>query len=445
LSPETEHSEESSTLPPPELNPLLNPLLAQNMGRWAHVYFTSPPEKRNEAVQELLRELKAENSTRAETGTPAASLEVQSSSNSSSTTEPTRESEGSSASDELQVQPTLVRCHACGRKNPSTQRFCGLCGARLGEEGAGANLHREDLHREDFHQDDPHQQEVQTSQSHVENQHIQNRPHEAPASYVRGHESQFAPLTPDDYQSSSSTNELSLFQSSRGVGYTGDDADAPAGSGSYRTLAAIVLLILVGALGYLAWRNAHMSSQASRSKPPVSFATEEPASSEPVASSPSKSDAPQQAPAAEKGAGPVHRAVDPTREKPGRAERDRKAKSKNARPSTQAALRTTPEPEKTPQAEIMAGKGAEELTVAQGYLSNTNGQGRNSAEAAKWLWRAVAKHNAEATFLLSDLYLKGDGVSKNCDQARVLLDAATLKGVKGAGERLRHLQAFGCQ
>ena len=93
----------------------------------------------------------------------------------------------------------------------------------------------------------------------------------------------------------------------------------------------------------------------------------------------------------------------------------------------------------------MTGTGAEELAVAQGYLNGTNGQGRNSAEAAKWLWKAIAKHNADATLLLSDLYLKGDGVSKNCDQARVLLDTAALKGVKNAGERLRHLQAFGCQ
>ena len=45
-------------LPNPELNPLLNPMLGRNLGRWAEVYFTSPPEKREEAVGELLRELK---------------------------------------------------------------------------------------------------------------------------------------------------------------------------------------------------------------------------------------------------------------------------------------------------------------------------------------------------------------------------------------------------
>jgi hypothetical protein len=46
------------------------------------------------------------------------------------------------------------------------------------------------------------------------------------------------------------------------------------------------------------------------------------------------------------------------------------------------------------------GTGAEELAMAQRYLNRSNGQGRNSAEAAKWLWKAMAKHNGEATLLL---------------------------------------------
>src|SRR5260370_33766690 len=50
---------DANTLPDPELNPLLNPVLAAHMGRWAEVYFTSPPEKREQAVAELIRELKS--------------------------------------------------------------------------------------------------------------------------------------------------------------------------------------------------------------------------------------------------------------------------------------------------------------------------------------------------------------------------------------------------
>ena len=62
LATSADSSEGAGTLPRPDLNPLLNPLLAENMGRWAEVYFTSAPEKREEAVLELLRELEARKS-----------------------------------------------------------------------------------------------------------------------------------------------------------------------------------------------------------------------------------------------------------------------------------------------------------------------------------------------------------------------------------------------
>jgi len=62
-----------------------------------------------------------------------------------------------------------------------------------------------------------------------------------------------------------------------------------------------------------------------------------------------------------------------------------------------------------------------------------------------WLWKAVAKQNPAATLMLSDLYLRGEGVPKNCDQARLLLDAAARKGQQAAAERLRNLQSYGCQ
>ena len=58
------------------------------------------------------------------------------------------------------------------------------------------------------------------------------------------------------------------------------------------------------------------------------------------------------------------------------------------------------------------------------YLNAGPGTARDSHQAAMLLWKAVAKQNLTATLLLSDLYLRGDGVSKSCDQARLLLDAA---------------------
>jgi TPR repeat protein len=89
--------------------------------------------------------------------------------------------------------------------------------------------------------------------------------------------------------------------------------------------------------------------------------------------------------------------------------------------------------------------GSEELVAAEKYLHAGPGTARDSQEAATWLWKAVAKQNSTASLLLSDLYLRGDGVTKSCDQARLLLDAAARKGVTAAAERLRNLQAFGCR
>ncbi len=45
---------------PSELNPLTNPLLEQHLGRWARVYFGTPPAKREQAVSNLLEEIKRE-------------------------------------------------------------------------------------------------------------------------------------------------------------------------------------------------------------------------------------------------------------------------------------------------------------------------------------------------------------------------------------------------
>src|SRR6202035_4189119 len=86
--------------------------------------------------------------------------------------------------------------------------------------------------------------------------------------------------------------------------------------------------------------------------------------------------------------------------------------------------------------------GTEELALAERYLKGNRNTAQDSREAAQWLWRAVAKGNVSATITLSDLYLRGDGVPKSCDQARLLLDAAARKGGGAAAERLRNLQAF---
>jgi TPR repeat protein len=88
--------------------------------------------------------------------------------------------------------------------------------------------------------------------------------------------------------------------------------------------------------------------------------------------------------------------------------------------------------------------GAPDLRLAQRYLEGSMGV-RDPAEAAKLLWKAVGKQNATAAILLSDLYQRGDGVVRSCDQARLLLVAAAKRGSPQAAQQLRSLELQGCR
>jgi hypothetical protein len=66
-----------------------------------------------------------------------------------------------------------------------------------------------------------------------------------------------------------------------------------------------------------------------------------------------------------------------------------------------------------------------------------------SAEATR-LWSAVASGNSSAEVSLARLYLRGDGVPRNCEQARVLLRAAVKAGSAEARLQLKKLRTRGC-
>ncbi len=61
------------------------------------------------------------------------------------------------------------------------------------------------------------------------------------------------------------------------------------------------------------------------------------------------------------------------------------------------------------------------------------------------LWVAVENGDANAEVRLANRYISGDGVAKNCDQARVLLQAAGKRGNQLATKRLAELPQAGCQ
>jgi hypothetical protein len=67
-----------------------------------------------------------------------------------------------------------------------------------------------------------------------------------------------------------------------------------------------------------------------------------------------------------------------------------------------------------------------------------------SADPVQLLWAAVRKGNTAAQVALAGFYLRGEGVAKNCSQARVLLAAAAKKGNAEAKQKLAQLEQEGC-
>jgi hypothetical protein len=87
--------------------------------------------------------------------------------------------------------------------------------------------------------------------------------------------------------------------------------------------------------------------------------------------------------------------------------------------------------------------GTEELGQARLLLRGVNGK-RDSVRAAQLLWNAVGNGSVAAEVELAALYIAGDGVKKNCEQARVLLRAAASRGSEEAAKQRANLARNGC-
>jgi zinc ribbon protein/Sel1 repeat-containing protein len=67
----------------------------------------------------------------------------------------------------------------------------------------------------------------------------------------------------------------------------------------------------------------------------------------------------------------------------------------------------------------------------------------DSAAAAAWLWKSTSRGNPEAPVRLAEMYIRGNGVTKSCEQALVLLRSAAMKDNAPARNRLASLYANG--
>lgn len=79
--------------------------------------------------------------------------------------------------------------------------------------------------------------------------------------------------------------------------------------------------------------------------------------------------------------------------------------------------------------------GADEMNKAQ--------NASDAAASAAWLWKATAKGNPDAPVQLADMYIKGNGVPRSCEQAVVLLKTAAEKENALARNRLASMYATG--
>jgi PilZ domain len=77
-------------------------------------------------------------------------------------------------------------------------------------------------------------------------------------------------------------------------------------------------------------------------------------------------------------------------------------------------------------------------------LGNSDAK-RGRSALARQLWSALGAGDSSAGVALAQLYLTGDGVPRNCEQARVLLMAASKKGSLEALQKLRRLNKSACR
>lgn len=406
--------EPTAELPNPDLNPLLNPTLGRNLGRWAEVYFTSPPEKREEAVVELLRVLKAE---------PGHALEA-----SDRQVEP----RAPLATSDLLTSAPTVQCAECGHQYFTPQRFCGMCGAPLGSEQAGPEKY-------------PGEGVVPAGMPHAPQSLLGQAPvfgSKPPSSIARA--------TFDD------STEITWLREKNLAG--GTDS-----SGGVRRLApAALALVAIAILIYAQSRPqssqprpATLAPSASRVENRAQPQTASPAPAPAQAALPGLPTSPDDSTgkvAASNTAGSSDTSKSPAAANITAATLSQKqgASQENRVPPSPWAA-NSPAPARPVNAPVGQGEanatsptnGSEELALATDYLNGKRGP-RDSAEAAKFLWKAVGKENPSAILLLSDMYLVGDGVPKSCTQARLLLNAAARKNVPQAAHKLHNLITSGC-
>jgi hypothetical protein len=78
------------------------------------------------------------------------------------------------------------------------------------------------------------------------------------------------------------------------------------------------------------------------------------------------------------------------------------------------------------------------------YMANANSMKSRSA-VARQLWASLGAGDSSAELPLAELYLAGDGVPRSCEQARILLEAASINGNVEARQWLKRVSKHKCR
>lgn len=393
-----------SDLPNPDLNPMLNPTLSRNLGRWAEVYFTTPPERREEAVEELLREL--EGTTEQRLG-------------------PALEPTATRNSPPPEVQAYTQTCQECGQGYQVPQRYCGMCGAPLLARVSPLETH--------VVADTP------SSHAAVETAPLRLEP-------IRD----LIDIPADRATTASSAAHHRAVSEIPWLREKSVPAEARASQITFsfshvRWYAAAIVVVAIAALFYAQSNPSKQGSTLSQPLSPVALNPPALPERAPIAmAAPAKPSVKMNAPQSN---GIVRPAANLQKIAPAIQNAPSRASTQNASSTPielQQAPISSPAGEMlSTQASSNAASGSAELAQAENYLNGTNGV-RDSAAAARLLWAAVGKENITAVLQLSDMYLVGDGVPKSCDQAKVLLSVAARKQSAQAANKLRNLEQSGC-
>ena len=432
--PESPRGSASPALPNARLNPLLNPLLAKQLGRWAHIYYTASVDKREAAIEKLVCELEAEEASLAGTDSSSGAREA-------------------------------------SQQGPAVPRIVGPVLVAQPTEVAPLGPPVVEIPKPERPMSEQPGLEHPTVESRVtEHQHsepesvrplwprpqtVEPAPETVPESWQEllrrtGNAPSSVPL--QDRWRMPSVRETELPPESRTDGsYVSRDAvpyahsfddllakseqiqmlQPPARSWRRPLIAVVVLAVLGGGL----WRiqSRRFNTGAEQARKPQAPALQQPTVPQPPAPPPVVAPPAATASSQQTSPLPAARATTP--------------KAPNMSPGNNSpSFAHGPSPQTPPTADATL---PSDLDLEAGMRA-LQGPQRNSAEAARHLWQSVKNKNSSALIPLAGLYAKGDGVTKDCDQAKILLDAATRQS-KSHAQFLRvemtraDLRSSGCE